>query len=139
MNKGPETRFIQQVNRYLSLDVHREKIHNPYRGGTPDFYYEAKPEMMWVEYKFLTKVPPTVDCTDTDRMLSALQQLWLERAHKNGRQTAVIVGWEKGGVIFEGLDWKQSIERDDFESRTKSKKEIAAWLRSRVCKKRKAS
>lgn len=137
MSQGPETRFTQGVNRHLSSAVHREKMHNPYRGGTPDWYYEGKANILWAEYKFLITVPPTIRLMDSSKYVTDLQALWLTRAYKNNKPVCVITGWEKGAVIFEGVTWMNEITREDFERKTISKQEAAEWIQESVLRKSK--
>ena len=54
MAAGPETRFIASVHRHLPVDLHHEKMHNAYRGGTADCWYSGQKDDLWVEYKFIT-------------------------------------------------------------------------------------
>lgn len=132
MAHGPETRFIQGVHRFLLEDVYREKMHNPYRGGTPDMYYEGNKGIIWVEYKWLDWTPKILNPEESG--LTALQTLWLRRAAGNGIPTAVVFGLPKGGVIFENLTWEGSIAKAEIEKTIKPKKEVALWIRRQVCR-----
>lgn len=135
---GKEADYIQAVNKHLPPEIHSEGMANPYRGGTPDRYYEGNKAPLWVEYKYLAKLPPIIDLLryteKTEPMLSKLQQGWLRRAHGNGQPVAVIVGCSetvggrKGGVIFPGTSWDKPISRDGFIQLMWTPKEIAAWI-----------
>ena len=61
--------------------------------------------------------------------------MWLRRAYKNGVNVAVIIGWEKGGVVFHGVDWLEALSKEAFIERSMSKKEIAQWIQSQVYRK----
>ncbi len=129
---GKESSYIRAVNKFLPLAVHSEGMANPYRGGTPDRYYEGPDGHIWIEYKFFEKLPPTIDLlrstAKTKPMLSKLQQEWLERAHKNKQPNAVIVGSSEGGLILPGLSWQKSISRESFRDLMRNKKDIAHWI-----------
>jgi hypothetical protein len=102
----PENQFISGVHRYLP-NVYYEKMNNPYRGGTPDVWYSGALGDLWVEYKYLPKVPKRGMIVPA---LSELQKRWIYGRRKEGRRVHVIVGCSQGGVwflsdedIFEGL------------------------------------
>ncbi len=107
---------------------------NPYRGGTPDDYYEGANGVLWVEWKFLPALPPIIDLTyDKAKVkLSPLQRHWLRRAHGNGVNTAVIAGCKDGGVIFHGLEWERQWDRELFQSMTLPRKAVARWIEEQV-------
>ncbi|RYG07090.1 MAG: hypothetical protein EON92_19000, partial [Burkholderiales bacterium] len=90
MSGKAENTFIGSVGKYLPDTVYAEKMHNPYRGGTPDMYYEGLTQSLWAEYKFVV-LPKRAD-TYIVPELSALQLDWLERCRKNGHAPVVIVG-----------------------------------------------
>lgn len=127
-----EANFVGSVNRHLPKAVHHEGMSNPYRGGTPDQYYEGLGWDLWVEYKFYSKLPPWIRllyCTEnSDPKVSVLQQEWLERAHRNRKQVAVIVGSPGGGLIMPGLSWKIPRSREHFEAAMLKPKAIAQWI-----------
>lgn len=128
-SRKPETVFYTSVNKHLPQGVYQMKISNPYLGGPPDHYYEANPGMMWVEWKFLRPMPKTVF---PRKQLSALQYDWLTRAHTNGRNVAVIVGSDHGGVVFRFPELTTPITREEFLQRAMSRQEIAAWIATQV-------
>ena len=66
MAAKPETTFYTSVHRHLpSTDLlHREKMSNPYRGGTFDHWYSGKKADLWIEWKFV--VLPKRDDTMID-------------------------------------------------------------------------
>ena len=53
MSVKPETQFANSVNGKLPLRgvLHREKMNNPYRGGTADWWYSGRRADLWCEYK----------------------------------------------------------------------------------------
>lgn len=95
MAAKPETRLIERVHRALSAHVYREKTANPYRGGTPDCYYErAHNNILWVEYKYKPTQGRRILWDEAvTKLCSPKQKLWLERADDNGVPVAVITGF----------------------------------------------
>lgn len=138
MSKGPENRFITSVHRLLPPvdEAYRMKNHNEYNGGIADVWYSGKVADLWVEYKFIAvpkRATTMIDLCDTKKdLLTALQQEWLSGRHKEGRNVAVIVGCEAGGVILPDLVWKQPLSTGDFVSRITTRKSIADWIMQRV-------
>lgn len=124
MARKPETLASERVNKKLA-GVYFEKMHNPYRGGTPDFYYEGFLDMMWVEYKWYDRKPKQ---WEMDKKLTRLQQNWLRRAAENGRKTAVIAGYPGGYAIFENDGWIGDVpDKEDL-----SAQDVAKWIEFKV-------
>ena len=139
----PETTLYTSVHRHLpSIDVlHREKMNNPYRGGTADHWYDGPAADLWVEWKFI--LLPKRDDTIIDLVtprgkkmespLSALQQDWLAGRHRNGRSVWVIVGCKEGGVIMKSPNvWCQKWRTDSFRLLMQDRKSIAAAIQHHV-------
>lgn len=128
MARKPETTASNRINNKL-IDVYFEKMNNPYRGGTPDFYYEGFVNSMWVEYKWYDTKPKQWNLTNPkDPKISKLQQNWLRRAHNNRQLTAVIVGYPNGYSIFEGLSWEDNLpSREDITAQ-----DVAKWIAFQV-------
>lgn len=111
----PETTFYTSVHKHLPppSELHREKMNNPYRGGTADHWYSGKLDL-WVEWKFLVLPKKSIGVKDIDLVggkdpiISALQQDWIESRCEEGRDVWVIVGFKEGGVIMsEPGEWKR--------------------------------
>jgi hypothetical protein len=130
MARKAETTFIASVHRHLAVGIHREKMNNPYRSGTADVWYSGQKDL-WVEYKFLPKLPKRMD-TFITLDLSELQKIWLRERHHEGRNVAVICGCKAGGVVFNGLSWDKPISNPEFASRVLSRPELAAWLETQT-------
>lgn len=128
MSSKPETTFTHSIHRHLPKEVYREKMANPYRGGTPDVWYSGNKRDLWVEYKFIPKlavrVPNKIE-------LSELQRLWLEARQVEGRNVAVIVGCPDGGVVLRS-PFPREITTPDFQASLLSRKQLAAWIGSQV-------
>lgn len=130
MTAKQETTFIQGVHKVLPSSIYREKMNNPYRGGTPDVYYEAR-HILWAEYKFI-EVPKRED-TLIKPNLSDLQTEWLGRCHINSHRCIVIVGCRAGGVVLHtpGV-WEHGIFAGAFVESMLTKKQIADLITSIV-------
>lgn len=136
MSRKPEKVFEGNVNKHVSQSVHHEAMGTGFSNGTPDRWYDGPARDLWVEYKFLQEIPPVVRLADRSARvkLSALQQRWLNRASRNGRNTAVIVGVPGGkGLILPDLSWHQEIKRDWLSSNLIGVKEIAYWITEFTC------
>ena len=128
MASKPETTFRLKIERRLPRTLHREKMNNPFRGGTADSWYSGKGGDLWVEYKFLPRVPQRGFITPERLDLSHLQRQWLRGRHEEGRNVAVIVGTPVGGVIMRNLEWEEEIPVDLFTSRTVTIPDLAIWI-----------
>jgi hypothetical protein len=127
MTAKAETNFANSVHKYLTPNVYAEKMHNPYRGGTPDFYFEGIGRSVWAEYKFVV-LPKRAD-TYIVPNLSALQKDWLERNRQNGGAPVVIVGCEYGGRVFSNhTQWEMGMTCGEFVAGMKKRKELAALI-----------
>lgn len=138
MARKPETTFYESVHRHLPhlKLLYREKMNNPYRGGTADWWFSGKHDL-WIEYKFLPRVPqkgsvwlckPDVKSPD----LSRLQQIWLHDRHVEGRNVGVIVGCPAGGVVLRDLEWEKEIPVELFRERIWPRDRLAYWIKQEV-------
>lgn len=123
----PETNFRLRVERKLPRTLHREKMANPYTGGTADSWYSGKKGDLWVEYKFLPSIPQRGMITAKRIGLTPLQEDWLKGRYEEGRNVAVIVGVPGGGVIMRNLLWAKSTPASLFATRV-SDVAIAQWI-----------
>ena len=126
MARKPENTFIDSVHKLLPKELHAEKMNNPYRSGCADVWYSGKQGDLWVEYKYLPKLPVRSSCIKAD--LSPLQIKWLRERHHEGRRVFVIVGSPLGGVILGGLTWENPILLSDYRKRTITRQNLANWL-----------
>lgn len=138
MAAKPETTFYTSVHKHLPplSQLHREKMANPYRGGTFDHWYDGERDL-WVEWKFILvpKRPTTLIDLVTPRgkkqesLLSGLQQEWGRARYDNGRDVWVIVGCAAGGVVFStpygDRGWESPLTTEAFTKRLVSRKQIA--------------
>lgn len=132
MTAKAETVYAQRVNKHLPPEVYREKMNNPYRGGTPDFYYEFQ-RSLWCEYKFI-EVPKRED-TIIRPNLSALQLDWLKRCHANGHKPVVVIGSRAGGVaLWSPNAWTHGLGAGAFVDQAGTAEEIATIIYQAVLK-----
>lgn len=131
MSSKPETRFYTAVHKLLPKELHKEKMANPYRGGTADVWYSGTADDLWVEYKWLTKVPARADIRVYE-LLSHLQLQWLRERRKEGRNVVVILGSPDGAWIYEHGMWEASLPLDVFVAGRKTKQQVADYIRSRT-------
>ena len=131
----PENQFVSSVHRHLPSikALHREKMNNEYRGGTADWWYSGNKADLWIEYKFLPRVPqrgivwlckPDVKKPD----LSRLQQDWLHSRYGEGRNVAVVIGCPSGGVVLRDLEWERAFSAAEFVSRIQTRDQLADWI-----------
>lgn len=124
--RKPESQFSSSLNKLLPLGLHYEKMNNPYRGGTADFWYSGNKADLWIEYKWLPSIPKrTYNLIDSRKpSLSKLQQKWLANRIKEGRHVAVIVGTPIGAIILTNSTWEKNIDFTNIIT----KKETALWI-----------
>lgn len=122
----PENTYIAAVHKLLPKILHKEKMHNPYRGGTADVWYSGHPNDIWVEYKWIAKVPKKGKVVPD---LSALQKEWCGGRYKEGRRVFVVVACPEGCFIFvHPTIWEDGVSVLDFKRALLDKKEYARWL-----------
>lgn len=127
MASKPEASFVRSVNKYIPKEVYHVGMANPYVGGIPDRYYDGNRGDLWVEYKFIPKITGVVL-----PKLSALQTAWLNRAHDNGRNVAVIVGCPDGGKLYQNKMWQLPVKKKIFEITLMTRRELAEWIIKQV-------
>jgi hypothetical protein len=124
MPSKPETSFYGRVNKRLPVDVHVEKMHNFYRGGTPDIWYSGPSGDLWAEYKWIPKLP-VKQTTPIKADLTGLQLLWLYDAWTKGRNVCVIVGSPQGCAILRDGAWRSDISHAEFKY---TELQVTSWL-----------
>lgn len=129
MASKPETTFYQSVHRHLPAEtsLHREKMANPYRGGTADHWYSGTKADLWVEWKFIKL--PARDKTIIKVGLSPLQLDWMKRRYEEGRNVWVIVGFREGGVIMRDLEWEDDWMTGVFKTFAQTRQSIALAIK----------
>lgn len=132
MSGKPETRFYSAVHKLLPSTLHREKMHNVYRGGTADVWYSGNADDLWVEYKWLPKVPKKA-LIRLDKLLSPVQLLWLRGRYEEGRNVVVILGTPEGAWIFENRNWESPLDPQIFRRMSMSRQFVSDYIRRRTC------
>lgn len=121
----PESNFISAIHKLLP-QVYHEKQNNPYRSGTADVWYSGARGDLWVEYKFIPKIPRS-DSILPD--LSERQRVWLRDRAAEGRNVAVILGvGREGGVIFRNGQWAVPHASARLAELVVSRKQLAGWI-----------
>ena len=108
------------VHKFLPKNVYHVKMSNPWVGGIPDDYYSGPGGDMWVEWKWVEKLPKR---TKLKPKLTPLQRAWLDDRADEGRHTRVIVGYPKGNLILNREDW----DGFDFQP-THTNETTADWI-----------
>lgn len=119
----PENSWRLGCYKYLPPSVYHEKMHNPYRGGTPDDWFSGSARDLWAEVKFV--VVPKRDSTMIVPNLSPLQLDWLTGRRAQGRNCWVIVGCKEGGAILSEPKLWLGLNAYTFRQMLISRKEIA--------------
>jgi len=122
----PENRFITSVHNRLPDSVYREKMHNPYRGGTFDVWYSGSKADLWIEYKWIERIPRKGLVVPN---LSSLQMDWGQKRYEEGRHVVVVVGCPEGGVKLTNPHlWKEGVSVEEFRTALLTKSALAAWI-----------
>ena len=128
--RKPENTFIAAVNRLLP-DVYHEKMNNPYRSGTPDVWYSGSKADLWVEYKYVLKLPVNAPLRVRADLLSEQQVLWLARRFVENRHVIVVVGCPEGCLVLSGPhEWERNdVHAEEFRRRMIPRAELAGFIR----------
>lgn len=124
----PETSFIRGVHRHLPR-THCEKMNNPWRSGTADVWYSGDRGDLWVEYKYIERIPRSEAILPD---LTPRQKRWLKARYGEGRNVAVVLGVPRGGVIYRNMDWLRPLDTEALTQLVVPKDEIARWIYSQV-------
>lgn len=93
-----EHSFVKAVHKHLHPEVYRWKINDRFTGGVPDAFYAGPAGILFVEYKFIAKLPVRGDAIPTG--LSSLQIQWLTRMASYEVPSLVIIGTQNEGVLI---------------------------------------
>lgn len=124
----PENTFIAGVHKAIP-QVYAEKMNNPWRAGTPDVYYSGDVGDLWVEYKFIERIPRSKEILPE---LTPRQSRWLNNRFDEGRNVAVVLGTPLGGVIYRNKEWLTPLDTEAFTALLIPRKEVALWILSQV-------
>lgn len=124
----PENRFIGSVHRHLPR-VYAEKMNNPWRAGTADVWYSGDRGDLWIEYKFIERIPRSAEILPD---LTPRQERWLNNRFDEGRNVAVVLGTPTGGVIYRNKEWMRPLDHVTLAGLIVPRDEIARWIFSQV-------
>jgi hypothetical protein len=107
-------------------------MNNPYSSGVADDLYCGNRADLWVEYKFLPKVPVRA-VIDPTKLLSPLQLDWINERYKRTQNSAerliaVLIGCPEGGVVLTNLAWAQPLSAEEFRRSLVSRRDLANWI-----------
>lgn len=107
-----EAGFTRAIHKKLPSTVYHWKVNDRFTVGVPDAWYSGERGDLWVEYKFLPKLPRVIRHT----LLSDKQRHWLNLRHAEGRNVMVAIGHEKRVLVLEHGNWNYDQDRQTFES-----------------------
>ena len=135
MSQKPETLFSNAIRKALPHEIYSMKNNNEYVAGVPDLWFSGVGGDLWVEMKFIPKLPVRVPIRPYD-LLSALQSEWLSHRYEEGRNVAVIIGCKRAreyeGIILQDRAWDFDIEPDSFDKVIRSKSSIVEFIQKQV-------
>lgn len=126
-----ETDYWNSLRKHLVPRVYAWKISASYVKGVPDCWFSGVNQDLWVENKRIAgdgNPPAFLKLTDHKKYLSIHQQQWLERRHKEGRRTGVLVFSKVGHIYLPGLAWQKPISKLDFLEAAMPYKDMAERL-----------
>jgi len=124
----PENRFIAGIHKNLPR-TYAEKMNNPWRAGTPDVWYSGDRGDLWIEYKYIERIPRSLQILPD---LTPRQKRWLNNRFDEGRNVAVVLGTPTGGVIYRNKEWLTPMDNETLSGLVVPKDEIARWIFSQV-------
>lgn len=131
MASKPETNFSNAVRAALPEGIYSMKNNNDYVSGVPDLWFSGLAGDLWVEMKFVPKLPVKVPLRPYD-LLSKLQEEWLRNRYNEKRNVAVIIGCKRlhriEGIILRDLAWEKDILPCDFDKCIVSKEKLVEFI-----------
>ena len=135
MAAKPETTFSNAVRAALPEGVYSMKSSNPYIAGIPDLWFSGQKGDLWVEMKFISRLPATRIVRPYE-LLSSLQEQWLRARYEEGRNVAVMIGCKHEGklkgLVLRDLAWECDISPQEFYALIISKSELANFIKEQV-------
>ena len=121
-----EHSFIKSVHRKLPTSMVQWKIHDTFTGGVPDVMYGGPSGILFVEYKYIPKLPVR-ETTVQKTSLRPLQIQWLNKMVGCCQKAALIIGVEDYAVILLAKEWTANITRSYYISHKIPRGEVSAW------------
>ena len=135
MAAKPETNFSNALRAALPEGVYSMKNNNDYTSGVPDVWFSGTKGDLWVEFKFVSKLPQKVPLRPYE-LLTSLQEKWLRERYEEGRNVAVIIGCKRDrhleGFLLRDLAWEKDIQPNEFNALILSKSELVAFITEQV-------
>jgi hypothetical protein len=119
-----EADFTRYIMGKLPRNIYKWKIMNVMQNGVPDCYFSGSAGDLWIEVKYLSRLPKKPD-TKFKINVSELQNQWLTARSNEGRNVAVILGSKEGCRIFDQNDWSIPITRIDL---IHTRADIVEWI-----------
>lgn len=130
MAQKPENTFISGVHRQQVLKkVYHEKMSNPWRAGTADVWYSGAEGDIWIEYKYVPKVPKSAAIVPD---LSPRQRKWMRDRYEEGRSVAVVLGHPDGAYVYMNCTWEDPLAAADLLRGSISRSDLARWIHSQT-------
>jgi hypothetical protein len=109
-------------------------MHNAYRSGTADVWYSGNLGDLWVEYKYLRKLPVLAPVRIV-KLLSAQQLLWLNQRYAEGRTVAVVLGSPGNGWVYEKGEWNTlDVTSGRITTQGLTRALVAAYIMGKTCR-----
>tara|TARA_S200000501_G_scaffold100421_1_gene93880 strand:- start:595 stop:990 length:396 start_codon:yes stop_codon:yes gene_type:complete len=124
-----EHSFIRSIHNKLHPDVYKWKIHDTFTGGVPDVMYCGPKQILFVEYKYLKRLPKK-DTTLIRHSLTPQQNDWLCRINKPS-QAGLIIGCENQCIILT-CDFTRNISKLNFIEQNRTRSYVAEWISNTV-------
>lgn len=109
--------FVRKVHKKLREAKRLKKIwkiNDNFQGGVPDAYYLGETDSLWVEYKYLPRLPKRGNTLIVPG-LSELQYGWLQDLQEGGKNAWVAVGHPFGVWWSTDLDLcRRGVPRSTF-------------------------
>lgn len=119
-----EARYTYSMNKKLPIVIRVWKICAAYVAGVPDCRYSGYKATLWIEWKYIHKLPKK-----HKPRCSPLQIDWLREEYERGRNVAVMVGSPEGIALYRNLDWET---QQPTAPRLLTKDQALDWIHSQV-------
>lgn len=130
MPAKPERTFRNRVTKQLHNSIDTWSVHDSFTAGVPDHWYSGWKADLWAEYKYFPKSKNKFNLVSGKApKLSMLQQHWLNRKLKQGRNVCVIVGFPQGALVLDNGEWMNEIT--EVENKIITVKELAREIEKR--------
>lgn len=134
-----EHSYTRAITKLLPEEIHTQSMTSAAlnNNGTPDRYIDGPGGDLWVEFKFLSRLPKVLRPYD---LLTANQLRWLKR-RAGGRiypNAIVVIGFRikereaQGLVLDDPKHWERDHLKADYQNKLMSNRELSKYLEWRV-------